>query len=722
MGIYRGAGGSGDAINDASSEASAAVNAAAAAEVSRVAAQAARVGAELAETTAQVYSDNANIYKTAAQTAAIASASSASAASTSASTATTKASEASTSATNSASSATASASSATAASTSATNAANSATAAASSATSSSTSASNASSSATAAASSASSASTSATTATTQATNASTSATAAASSATSASGSATTATTQAGVATTQASNSASSASAASTSATNSANSATLAGTYASNASTSATNASNSATNAATSATAAATSETNAANSATSSASSFYNFENRYLGSKASAPTVDNHGNTLLVGALYFNSSSSSMKVWNGTSWLDAYASLSGALIANNNLSDLNNTTTARTNLGLGNVTNESKATMFTNPTFTGNTVITGNLTVQGTITTVNTQTISVQDNLIYLNSGSVNANPDLGIAGNYNDGTYRHTGVFRDATDGIWKFFKGYTPEPDAATEIDTTHASFALADLQVNRLYGAVTGNLTGNADTVTNGLYSSGSYANPSWLTSLAETKVLPSQIGYSGKILRTNGTATYWGSLTTDEVTEGTTNQYFTTTRARNSISAPAGSGLTYNASTGQMYCNISQYTDALARSAISANGSLSYNPTTGVMSFNDAVTSVFGRTGSVVMSSSDVTTALGFTPYNATNPNGYITSSGSITGNAATATTAASCSGNSATATTANSISNAGGWSVTPSGTKLYFAYNGVNKGSLDSSGNFIVIGNVSAYGTP
>lgn len=38
---------------------------------------------------------------------------------------------------------------------------------------------------------------------------------------------------------------------------------------------------------------------------------------------------------------------------------------------------------------------------------------------------------------------------------------------------------------------------------------------------------------------------------------------------------------------------------------------------------------------------------------------ITSSQVTTALGFTPYNATNPNGYITSSGSITGNAATAT---------------------------------------------------------------
>lgn len=38
---------------------------------------------------------------------------------------------------------------------------------------------------------------------------------------------------------------------------------------------------------------------------------------------------------------------------------------------------------------------------------------------------------------------------------------------------------------------------------------------------------------------------------------------------------------------------------------------------------------------------------------------LSSSEVTTALGFTPYNSTNPSGYITSSGSITGNAATST---------------------------------------------------------------
>lgn len=45
---------------------------------------------------------------------------------------------------------------------------------------------------------------------------------------------------------------------------------------------------------------------------------------------------------------------------------------------------------------------------------------------------------------------------------------------------------------------------------------------------------------------------------------------------------------------------------------------------------------------------------------------LTSGMVTTALGFTPYNATNPNGYITSSGSIAGSAG------SCTGNAATAT--------------------------------------------------
>jgi hypothetical protein len=32
---------------------------------------------------------------------------------------------------------------------------------------------------------------------------------------------------------------------------------------------------------------------------------------------------------------------------------------------------------------------------------------------------------------------------------------------------------------------------------------------ITGNAETVTNGVYTTGSYANPSWLTSLPASKI---------------------------------------------------------------------------------------------------------------------------------------------------------------------------------------------------------------------
>jgi len=58
----------------------------------------------------------------------------------------------------------------------------------------------------------------------------------------------------------------------------------------------------------------------------------------------------------------------------------------------------------------------------------------------------------------------------------------------------------------------------------------------------------------------------------------------------------------------------------------------------------------------------------------------------------------------------------------SGTVAAATIASQIANTGGWNVTPTGTKLYFNYNGTNVASLDSSGNLITIGSQTAGGTP
>ena len=160
-------------------------------------------------------------------------------------------------------------------------------------------------------------------ATTQATNASTSATNAATSAT-------TATTQAGIATAQATNAATSATAAATSASTATTQASNASTSATNAATSATAASGSASTASTQASNASTSATNAASSATAAAASYDSFDDRYLGAKASDPTLDNDGNALLTGALYWNTTVSEMRVYSGSAWVTAYLPAAGYL--------------------------------------------------------------------------------------------------------------------------------------------------------------------------------------------------------------------------------------------------------------------------------------------------------------------------------------------------------------------------------------------------------
>jgi hypothetical protein len=71
---------------------------------------------------------------------------------------------------------------------------------------------------------------------------------------------------------------------------------------------------------------------------------------------------------------------------------------------------------------------------------------------------------------------------------------------------------------------------------------------------------------------------------------------------------------------------VSSPAnGQSLTYNSTTGKW-----------ENSTVSGGGS------SGVSSFNT-------RTGAVTLTSSDVTTALTFTPYNATNPSSYVDAAG-------------------------------------------------------------------------
>jgi len=100
-----------------------------------------------------------------------------------------------------------------------------------------------------------------------------------------------------------------------------------------------------------------------------------------------------------------------------------------------------------------------------------------------ITAVTSNTFTVESSVTdtYVSGGTARgktaANPDLGWSAGYNDGSYAHAGFFRDSSDGRFKVFDSYIPEPDSDVFIDTTDASFALSEIQAENFYGELVGN-----------------------------------------------------------------------------------------------------------------------------------------------------------------------------------------------------------------------------------------------------
>ena len=118
---------------------------------------------------------------------------------------------------------------------------------------------------------------------------------------------------------------------------------------------------------------------------------------------------------------------------------------------------------------------------------GNLQITGDLTVEGTATYLNTDNVTIKDGLILVANNNTADILDIGFFGKYNDGAVKYTGLYRDASDGVFKIFDGLTTEPT------TTVGGGDLADLGIADL-SAVNATLSGSVSTDSIVNYSSSS------------------------------------------------------------------------------------------------------------------------------------------------------------------------------------------------------------------------------------
>jgi hypothetical protein len=102
------------------------------------------------------------------------------------------------------------------------------------------------------------------------------------------------------------------------------------------------------------------------------------------------------------------------------------------------------------------------TLTGDKTLSGNLTVTGDLYVQGNTTTIETETLVVEDSLIKLANNNSSDAVDIGFYGVYNSTSY--AGLFRDASDGVFKLFADYTDGDPTGN----TLGAVARATLQAN--------------------------------------------------------------------------------------------------------------------------------------------------------------------------------------------------------------------------------------------------------------
>jgi hypothetical protein len=402
------------------------------------------------------------------------------------------------------------------------------------------------------------------------------------------------------------------------------------------------------------------------------------------------------------------------------------------------------------IDLGSSTNYFANAYIDDVTVSNDLLIAGNLTVQGATTTVESTVTTTEDPVLRVGVSGLSASDgkDRGIEFLWWDSAAR-TGFF-GLDEGTGRF--SFIPNATNTSEVFTG----TLGDAQFNRVYAAVTGNITGQVSDISNfdtDDLSEGS-TNQYFTQARARTSISATDAGGFGSFAYDNSTGaltytgpsaadirgnfsaggdlsyteatglfsvttyktadflTDFGNQDTDDLSEGSTNLYFTNLRATSAISLTDTGGIgsmTYNSATGVITYN--GPTDAEVRGKISAGGDLSYDNSTGVMSFTERtdaeVRGLISAADPITYNSS--TGEIGFDNTNAQ----YISLNDLSAGTGVTIASGEISIGQ-AVGTTDNVTFN----NVTVSG---QLATDDITAATVTASGNVIISGNLTVSGT-
>ena len=183
--------------------------------------------------------------------------------------------------------------------------------------------------------------------------------------------------------------------------------------------------------------------------------------------AAIPKADDDGSTLGVATFDnadFNATNGVVTLAT-TSTAAELNILDGATLDTTELNKLDGVTATTNQLNFvsgvtaGTVAASKAVVVDSNKDITGvrNFTMTGNLTVTGTTTTVNSSIVEISDPQFKLSKDNAADTVDFGIYGKYVSSGTKFAGLFRDATDGVWKVYDELEVEP--TTIVNTTPAA-----------------------------------------------------------------------------------------------------------------------------------------------------------------------------------------------------------------------------------------------------------------------